>query len=217
MCRRQFHDTPGHVFQNYQAQIRLMVKLKFLVGIARRIAETIGTIGLPPVQATLGKLASEAALVEGMVLAMEAGGYESRGGWLPNRHLLYASQVYTQELYPNFINSIRELAGGSLIALPSSAADFANPDIARWIGITQTSPVSNAVEKVKFLKLAWDALGSEFAGRHLQYEMFYAGAQFVTRGHSFRTYDWAGADRLVAGLLARYDLAGAMSAFRNAS
>ena len=43
MCRAQFHDTPGHVFQNYQSQIRLVVKLKFLLALGRRIAETIGT------------------------------------------------------------------------------------------------------------------------------------------------------------------------------
>ena len=32
MCRRQFHATPAHIYQNYQAQIRLRVKLRFLVG-----------------------------------------------------------------------------------------------------------------------------------------------------------------------------------------
>ena len=58
-----------------------------------------------------------------------------------------------------------------------------------------------AYERMKFLKLAWDAVGSEFASRHTQYEMFYAGAQFVTQGHSFRTYDWEGADRLLEAML----------------
>ena len=43
ICRAQFHDTPGHAYQNYQAQIRLSVKIKFLVGLARRITEAIGT------------------------------------------------------------------------------------------------------------------------------------------------------------------------------
>ena len=43
---------------------------------------------------------------------------------------------------------------------------------------------------MKFLKAAWDAIGSEFGSRHTQYEMFYAGARFVTAGHSFRTFDW---------------------------
>jgi 4-hydroxyphenylacetate 3-monooxygenase len=37
MCRAQFHDTPSHVLQNYQSQIRLSVKIKFLVGLAHKI------------------------------------------------------------------------------------------------------------------------------------------------------------------------------------
>ena len=32
MCQKQFHATPAHVYQNYQCQIRLMVKLRFLTG-----------------------------------------------------------------------------------------------------------------------------------------------------------------------------------------
>ena len=54
---------------------------------------------------------------------------------------------------------------------------------------------------MKFLKAAWDAIGSEFGSRHTQYEMFYAGARFVTCGHSFRTFDWndaTGAGRVAA-------------------
>ena len=56
------------------------------------------------------------------------------------------------------------------------------------------------------MKLAWDAVGSEYAGRHTQYEMFYAGAQFVTRAHSFRTYDWDKAASLVSTITDRYGL-----------
>ena len=57
-------------------------------------------------------------------------------------------------------------------------------------------------EKVKFLKAAWDAIGSEFGSRHTQYEMFYAGARFVTTGHSYRTFDWDGATGMVDSLMA---------------
>jgi 4-hydroxyphenylacetate 3-monooxygenase len=66
-------------------------------------------------------------------------------------------------------------------------------------------------EKVKFLKLAWDAIGSEFGSRHTQYEMFYAGARFVTTGHSYRTFDWAGATRLVNDAMAGYDLSASLA------
>jgi 4-hydroxyphenylacetate 3-monooxygenase len=36
--------------------------------------------------------------------------------------------------------------------------------------------------------------------------MFYAGARFVTAGHSFRTYDWHNATSMVENLLGSYSL-----------
>jgi 4-hydroxyphenylacetate 3-monooxygenase len=119
---------------------------------------------------------------------------------------VYSAQVITQEIYPELVNIIRELAGGGVIMLPSSVADFANPELAAYSDRTQKSPVTDSTGRVKFMKLAWDALGSEFASRHVQYEMFYAGAQFVTRGHMFRTYDWDNATGLLDDLLGRYGL-----------
>ncbi len=208
MCRAQFHDTPGHIYQNYQAQIRYAVKLKFLLGIAHKITECIGTHKIPPVQAVLGKLASEAATIQGMVYAMERQGSFYGDYFVPNRHLLYATQVYAQELYPGFVNAIKELAGGSLIMMPSSVADFDNPEMRSVIEKTQVSNDFSAQERVKVLKMAWDALGSEFAGRHTHYEMFYCGAQFVTRGHSYRNYDWAEAKGMVDALLNKYSIEG---------
>ena len=93
-----------------------------------------------------------------------------------------------------------------MIMLPSSVDDFANPEIAAHIEQTQRSPVTDSVGRVKLFKLAWDAVGSEFGSRHLQYEMFYAGANMVTRGHAFRTYDWERAVGMVDGLMSRYAL-----------
>jgi 4-hydroxyphenylacetate 3-monooxygenase len=197
MCRAQFHDTLGHTFQNYQAQIRLTVKVRFLVGVAKRLAETIGTIAMPPVRETLGRLAAQAAMVEGMVAGMEAAGHMQDGYYVPHKHMMYAAQVLTQELYPKLVETIRGLAGGALIMLPSSERDWQNPELAAVIEKTQRSPISSSEERVHFLKLAWDALGSEFGSRHTQYEMFYAGAPYVTSAHSYRTYDWAAADALV--------------------
>jgi 4-hydroxyphenylacetate 3-monooxygenase len=204
MMMKQFHATPAHVLQNYQCQVRLMVKMRFLMGIARRTSEVNGTIALPPVREALGQLAAEAAMVEGMVAGMEAKGVMRNGFYLPDTHILYAAQVLTQQLYSKVITSLRDLAGGGLIMLPSSVEDFANPDIARLIDKTQQSPVASSEERVRFFKLAWDAIGSEFASRHTQYEMFYAGAPFVTKAHSFRTYDWASATGMVEEVLAGY-------------
>src|SRR6185312_13123141 len=56
MCQKQFQATPAHVYQNYQAMIRLSVKLRFLLGIARRIGEINGILGFPQVREILGQL-----------------------------------------------------------------------------------------------------------------------------------------------------------------
>jgi 4-hydroxyphenylacetate 3-monooxygenase len=208
MCRRQFHDTHGHSYQNYQAQIRLSVKIRFLVGLARRLTEVIGTTKIPSVSEKLGYLAAQASMVEAMLSGMEASGALYEGWWVPNKHFMYSAQVLTQDLYPKVIDALRELAGGSLIMLPSSIKDFDDPMLNRIINVTQRAAEMEPEEKVKFLKAAWDAIGSEFGSRHTQYEMFYAGARFVTSGHSFRTYDWTGATDLVDDLMASYNRKG---------
>jgi 4-hydroxyphenylacetate 3-monooxygenase len=206
MCQRQFHATPAHVFQNYQAQIRLMVKMRFLVGIARRIAETNGVIDFPQVRETLGALAAQNTMVDALVHAMEVKGRVVGAYFVPDAHTLYSAQVLTQQLYAGVILALRELAGGGLIMLPSSVQDFADPELHNLIERTQQSPVTSSEGRVKFFKLAWDAVGSEFASRHSQYEMFYAGASFVTKGHSFRTFDWDRCTQLVDHMLDSYSL-----------
>lgn len=206
MCAKQFHATPAHVYQNYQCQVRLMTKLRFLVGLAQRITEVNGTSNFPQVREMLGQLASEAEMVEAFVYGMEAKGRHVNGYYVPDRSMLYGSQVVTQQLYSKVLSTLRELAGGGMIMLPSSIEDFANPVLAEIIEKTQKSPVCSAEERVKFFKLAWDAVGSEFASRHNQYEMFYAGATFVTKGHAYRTYDWSRASGLVNQLLGTYSL-----------
>jgi 4-hydroxyphenylacetate 3-monooxygenase len=210
MCRAQFHDTPAHVYQNYQAQIRLSVKINFLAGLARRVTEAIGTTRIPTVAEQLGTLAAQAGMVNAMLSGMEASGSQIGEWYVPNKHYMYSAQVITQELYPRVMQTIRDLAGGALIMLPSSVRDFANAELGSIIRKTQRSATMEPELKVKFLKAAWDAVGSEFGSRHLQYEMFYAGARFATTGHSSRTYDWAGATGLIDNLLSSYSLKDAL-------
>src|SRR4051812_34046564 len=85
MCRAQFHDTPSHAFQNYQAQIRLSVKLKFLAGLARRITEAIGTTKIPSVAEQLGMMTAQVGMVNSMLSGMEASGTQFKEWWIPNK------------------------------------------------------------------------------------------------------------------------------------
>ncbi len=206
MCQKQFHATPAHVYQNYEAQIRLMVKLRFLAGVAKRVTEVNGIDKFPQVREKLATIATQAATTEAFVNAMEAQGFYYDEYYMPNKNMLYSAQVVAQETYPKVIEAIRELAGGGMIMLPSSVEDFGNPELAEYIFKTQKSPTVEPYDRVKFFKLAWDAVGSEFASRHTQYEMFYAGAQFVVKHHAHRTYDWERAGQMVDDILNSYTL-----------
>jgi 4-hydroxyphenylacetate 3-monooxygenase len=202
----QFRDTYAAPMQNHHSQVRLSVKLRFLAGLARRVAEINGIIEIPQVRDQLGRLSASVTMVEGFVHAMEAAGEQVGDYYAPSRSIMHAATCITQELYPQFITAVRELAGGGVIMLPSSAEDFGNEELRTLIGRTQRSGVTDAYGRVKTLKLAWDALGSEFASRHVQYEMFYAGATAFQRAAAYRNFDWTNATALVDGVLGQYDL-----------
>ncbi|MDT3428229.1 4-hydroxyphenylacetate 3-monooxygenase [Paenibacillus forsythiae] len=205
--RAQFHDTPAHVLGNNQAQIRLSTKLKFTIGVARKITAMGGTDKFPQVQERLGELASLAATVEGMLLASE---YEcvvdERGTARPNARFLYGIVGMQDQIYAGVIKILRELVGGGVLQLPSSYHEMVNPeskdDIRQYI---RASGV-NSEERIQLYRLAWDIIGSEFAGRHQQYEMFYNGAPFVVRGHAYRNYGYHEPLEIVDRFLGSYTL-----------
>lgn len=208
MAQAQWHDTRAHVFQNYQCIIRLAVKLKFLLGLARKIAEFNNIINYPQVRETLGLLAAKVKNIEALMVAMEIKGESFHEFYVPDRSILCTAQVIAQTTYPEIIEAIRSLSGGGMIMVPSSSADFATPETRALIYKTQRSVVATSEERVKLMKLAWDAVGSEFGSRHLQYEMFYSGAPYVTRGNSFRFFDWGEVKGAVDQFMSRYGLPG---------
>ncbi len=215
VCRGLFHTAPGHAMQNYQSMIRLMVKMRFLVGIARMVAETTGVVNFPQVREKLGQLSSEAHMIEALVYGMEVSARQVGPYVAPTRSAVISALVLAQQLYPKVITTIRELAGGGLIMLPSDASDFANPELADLIHKTQKSSVYPPEDRVKAFKLAWDAIGSEFGSRHTTYEMFYAAPNFMNQTMAFDSYDWGRATGMVERMLASYDLEESLADSKN--
>jgi 4-hydroxyphenylacetate 3-monooxygenase len=204
----QFYEAPAHLFGNHQAQVRFWTKSRFLTGLAHRIAEANGVDKLPPVQSTLGELASYSAMAGGLVLASETACIEDPRGFVyPNPTYIYANGWLQATYYSTMLNTLRELTGAGFLQVPSSYRDFQNPEIAQDLQRFIASPGLDSVERTKLFKLAWDLVGSEFAGRHAQYELFYAGSRSMTTSvRAFRNYDFAGARALVDRCLAGYDL-----------
>ncbi len=198
----QFHATAAHTLGNLQAQIRLMVKLRLLVGLASRIVSVSGAGSSAGALDAVSELAALAGSVEAHVLAAEHGArLDEHGVMVPDRRFLYGAMSGQAELYPRALHLLRELTSSQAIDLPSSVSAVDHPDLVDHA----TSPGVAADERVKLYRLAWDLIGTEFAGRHLQYEMFYAGAPTVSRAHLRRTWRLEEAEDLLDRTLSRWD------------
>ena len=206
LVQAQWWQTPAWVLGNNQAQIRFAAKLDFLTGVAAKVAAMNGVDRLPPVQGTLGELGAYATAANALVLAAEQRCHiDDNGVAWPGEAETFANTTLQAGIYGKVLDMIRELCGGGLIQLPSSVEDFHAPEIAAHLERYVQSPQTPSRERVKLLKLAWDLVGSEFAGRHHQYEMFYAGAPFVVKTRMYRNYDFDAATALADAALSGYD------------
>jgi 4-hydroxyphenylacetate 3-monooxygenase len=84
--------------------------------------------------------------------------------------------VFAGEAYGRMKEIVEKIVASSLIYLPSSTRDFRNPAIDPYLAkYVRGSHGIGYKERIKVMKLLWDAIGTEFGGRHELYERNYAG------------------------------------------
>ncbi|MFJ8545326.1 4-hydroxyphenylacetate 3-hydroxylase C-terminal domain-containing protein [Streptomyces sp. NPDC093586] len=116
---------------------------------------------------------------------------DESGLMIPGARALYGSMGLQSEIHPRVIAILRDLVVGGVLQLPATVrdleSDLTRGDLTRHV----KSPGVETTERVKLFKLAWDIIGTEFGGRHQQYEMFYAGAPFLVKGvYAFNTFGY---------------------------
>lgn len=207
MSRRIYIETPANCYQNHQSNIRFWSKMGLITGLASRICQANGTDRIPAVREVLGRLASLEALIGGMVHGqIDAWEAWPEGYATPNRRIMYAALNWCQEHHTEIIDILRTLLGGYPLVMPASidvVTDEALRDrFERW----WKTPTIESIERHKLYKLAWDIVGTEFAGRHMLYEKFYAGSSIVVRNQSDREAPWERFHAIVEGLLNSIDV-----------
>ena len=202
ITRDQWWKTPSHVYGNHQAQVRYVTKLRFMLGLAQRTIEMIGSAGNPQVQITMGEIAALASIYEGLLLAHEINAPIENGVLWPSKITLYAAMAMQSEFNGRMIEMIRELVSSSVISLPSSVADLDNPETAPFIERYMRSGSMDARSRTALVRMLWDFLGTEFGSRHQQYEKFYGGSSFLVKQNVYRNYDFKRATALVDKALA---------------
>ena len=207
LARDIYIKTPGHCYGNHQSNVRFHAKMQLIVGLASKIAQASGAHEIPAVREVLGRLCALEATLGGMI----AGQIQDAEDWPAdfktfNRRYMYAALNWCTESHSSIIEALRELCGGGIFQMPADISVMHDPKLRAQFEQYWQTPQLPAVERMKLYKLAWDLIGSEFAGRHLQYEKFYAGASFIVRNHNYREAPWDGYHKVVEDLMAGYDV-----------
>lgn len=162
---------------------RLAVKLEFMAGLLAKAVEVTGTKDFRGVQSRIGEVLAWRNLFWAFSDAAARNPVPwQNGAVLPNPQYGLAYRWFMQVGYPRIKEIVLQDIASGLIYVNSSAEDFKNPDVRPYLDkYVRGSGGVEAVERVKLMKLLWDAVGTEFGGRHELYERNYAGNHENTR------------------------------------
>ncbi len=192
---------------------RLAVKLDFMSGLLLKATEASGTNQFRGVQANIGEVLALRNMFWGLSTAMASEAEIGPNGIaIPNGYYSMAYRVLAPMTWVRVKNIFEQVVAGGLIQLPSSAKDFLNPELRPYLDQYYRGTGIDAEERVKLMKMIWDAIGSEFGGRHELYEVNYAGNHENIRLETLLHAQGSGAaDRyksFVDSALNDYDLSG---------
>jgi 4-hydroxyphenylacetate 3-monooxygenase len=206
MTRAIYMRTPGHAMANHQANIRFSEKFKLIVGLARKLADANSVTHIPGVQFTLGRLAAMQATLEGLIMgAISCGEAQVKDFHTVNRRYVYAALHWCTSNHSEICDTVRELMGAGVFQMPADASVLEDEGLHETFETYWSVPGQTGKDRMKLFRLAWDLLGSDFAGRHMQYEKFYAGPGFVMNMYSYLNAPWNEWAGSVDELMASYD------------
>jgi 4-hydroxyphenylacetate 3-monooxygenase len=193
---------------------RLAVKLDFIAGCVIKAVKMTGTAGFRGVQAQVGEILNWRDLFWGLSEAMAT----SPEPWIgdtvqPRTSFGLAYRTLMGVGYPRIKEIVEQTLGSGLIYLNSHASDWKNPEIRPYLDkYIRGSDGVEAIDRVKLLKLLWDAVGTEFGGRHELYERNYAGNNEAVRFETLMYHQATGTAAQLEGFaeqcMAEYDIDG---------
>ncbi len=162
---------------------RMAVKLEFIAGLLAKALEITGTRNFRGIETRLGEVLAWRNLFWGLSDAAARNPVPwKNGAVLPNPNYGMAYRWFMQIGYPRVREIILQDVASGLIYVNSSAEDFKNPDTRAYLDkYLRGSDGIDSVARAKLMKLLWDAVGSEFGGRHELYERNYSGNHENTR------------------------------------
>jgi 4-hydroxyphenylacetate 3-monooxygenase len=193
---------------------RLAVKLDFICGLLLKAVEATGIKEFRGTQVQVGECIAWRNLFWGLSDAMCRDVLPWTEGYvLPNINTVMAYRMVMTVAYPRIKQIIEEIIASGLIYQPSTGNDFKAPEIAPYLEkYVRGSYGMEAMDRIKLMKLLWDAIGTEFGGRHELYERNYAGSHETIRFEPLFVAQESGLTKemleLVEACMADYDIEG---------
>jgi len=174
---RRFYAASGFLNRyNLQAGTRLAVKLDLMCGLLAKGLAANGTDDFRGVQASLGEVVAWRNLIWALTTAMcldpQAGPGNSA---IPKLEHASTLRLFSTLAWPRVKEIFETILGGAPIVTPSSHKDLENPELRPLLDRYYRGSDSSAEQRIKLFKLIWDAIGTEFGGRHEIYERNYSG------------------------------------------
>jgi len=161
----------------FQGATRLAVKTDFIAGLLIKSLELTGTKDFRGVQTRLGEVLTWRSTFWMMTSEMARNPQPWLNGSVqPSQDAVNSYRVLAATGYARIREIVMQDLGSALIYLPSSVKDFQSPDVRPYLDkYVRGSGGIGAEDRVKTLKMLWDAVGTEFGGRHELYERNYGG------------------------------------------
>ncbi len=172
---------------NLQSAVRLSVKLEFCAGLLERGLAATGTAEFRGVQAALGELIAMRDLLWALTTAMVSDPEPGIGNSVvPRLQTAAATRLYMTNAWHRVREIFECTLAGAPIYTVSGVEDLRHAELAPVLERYFRGTGLAAGDRIKLFKLIWDALYSEFAGRHALYERNYAGNQDQQRLDALR-------------------------------
>jgi 4-hydroxyphenylacetate 3-monooxygenase len=151
--------------------------MDFLGGLFLRATEMVGYADQRNVQVHLG----EVLVWRSLFWSIAGGMIENAVPWvggtiIPDPGSMDVYRMLSVNAYARVKELFEQTFGSSLIYMCSNVRDLQSEELRPFVDrYIRGSGGRSAEERIKLMKLIWDALGSEFGGRHELYERNYAG------------------------------------------
>lgn len=187
-CNQVHSKTSSGPQAATQSAVRALAKTEFMLSLALRIARSTKIDEHLHVQGMLSEIMVFRETLRSVLTASEVNATVSPFGTLvPDANALWVVRMGFPKMFIRMQEIIQLLGASGLVAVPSYAELRGTG--ADLVDRYYQSANSDAPERIKLFRLAFDASMSAFAGRQQLYERYYTGDPVRLAGMLFNLYD----------------------------